>query len=155
MHNAVATFAFAFLLVVLPPLDVYLSDDPAAAIIVQGVGQCFLALLIFLVLLAPKLAYAANGMLHGELSTQRRGTTSDKASEVASVPLSSMKCSAGTEAASKTSSVFPQTFSATAVGPVVDTALPEVRGQFEANESSYGVNDSSYVVATTETASHL
>jgi hypothetical protein len=60
-HIANAIFLLIFFAVIIVPLDILIQDSPNAAIIIQGIGQCFLGIMLLVVLFGPKLYYIASG----------------------------------------------------------------------------------------------
>jgi hypothetical protein len=60
-HIANAIFLLIFFAVIIVPLDILVQDSPNASIIIQGIGQCFLGLMLLVILFGPKLYHIATG----------------------------------------------------------------------------------------------
>jgi hypothetical protein len=85
-HIANAIFLLIFFAVIIVPLDILVQENPNASIIIQGIGQCFLGIMLLVVLFGPKLYYIASGkandkkMLEVATSTGTKGATGRKGS---------------------------------------------------------------------------
>jgi hypothetical protein len=99
-HIANAIFLLIFFAVIIVPLDILVQDNPNASIIIQGIGQCFLGIMLLVVLFGPKLYYIASGKANDKKMLEVATSTGNKGSSGAT----GRKGGAGTTPVTKPSS---------------------------------------------------
>jgi hypothetical protein len=74
-HIANAIFLLIFFAVIIVPLDILVQDNPNASIIIQGIGQCFLGIMLLVVLYGPKIYYIVSGKSNDKSMLELRMST--------------------------------------------------------------------------------